>query len=141
MLKISNQVSIPDGEIQMSAIRSQGPGGQNVNKVASAIQLRFDIKASSLPVYYKQQLFALKDHRITLDGIIVIKAQTSRSQERNRADALARLQALIRRAAVMRKKRRPTRPTRGARERRLNEKTLHGHTKTLRRKNTVHESD
>ncbi|MBI2993529.1 MAG: aminoacyl-tRNA hydrolase [Gammaproteobacteria bacterium] len=134
MLKISNHVVIPDHEIRMSAIRSQGPGGQNVNKVSSAIELRFDIHASSLPLYYKQRLLALADRRINRDGIVVIKAQTSRSQERNRAQALERLQWLIRRAAVTRKKRQPTRPTRASRERRLNEKTRRGQTKRQRSK-------
>ena len=138
MLKISNQVTIPDAEIRMSAVRSQGPGGQNVNKVATAIQLRFDIKASSLPDYCKRRLLALKDHRINAEGIVVIKAQTSRSQERNRADALLRLQALMRRATVTRKKRRPTRPTLASRERRLEEKTRRARTKNMRRREAAH---
>ena len=139
MLKISNQVTIPDHEIRMSAIRAQGPGGQNVNKVSSAIELRFDIQASSLPLFYKQRLLALTDRRISRDGIIVIKAQTSRSQERNRQDALLRLQTLIRRATVTRKKRRPTRPTRASRERRLNEKIGRGRIKSMRRKDVEYD--
>ena len=139
MLKISNQVAIPDHEIRMNAIRSQGPGGQNVNKVASAIELRFDIQASSLPDFYKQRLLALKDRRVSQDGIVVIKAQTSRSQEQNRADALLRLQQLVRRAGVTHKKRRPTKPTRASRERRLNEKTGRGRIKSLRRKDVEYD--
>jgi ribosome-associated protein len=132
MLEISNQVSIPDAEIEWSAIRAQGSGGQNVNKVSSAIHLRFDIRASSLPDYYKEKLLALKDSRITREGVLIIKAQRFRSQDKNRDDALERLKALISEAMVEQKARRATKPTKGSKTRRLDSKTKRGQVKKLR---------
>ena len=133
-LIISSSVSIPDDELDFSAIRAQGAGGQNVNKVSSAIHLRFDIRASSLPEFYKERLLALADSRITKDGIIVIKAQQFRTQEKNRDDALARLKELILAATVVQKKRRPTKPSKSARIKRMDSKTKRGATKALRGK-------
>jgi ribosome-associated protein len=134
MLSISNYVTIPDSEIELQAIRAQGPGGQNVNKVSTAIHLRFDIANSSLPEFYKEELLKLNDHRITKDGVIVIKAQGSRSQEQNREEAYSRLQALVKSVAVVQKKRRPTRPTKGSKVRRVDGKTKRGQLKNLRTK-------
>lgn len=133
-LIISSSVSIPDDELDFSAIRAQGAGGQNVNKVSSAIHLRFDIRASSLPEFYKERLLALADSRITKDGIIVIKAQQFRTQEKNRDGALARLKELILAATVVHKKRRPTKPSKSARAKRVDSKTKRGATKALRGK-------
>ncbi len=133
MLPISSSVYIPDHEIEIHAIRSQGAGGQNVNKVSTAVHLRFDIHASSLPPSYKEALLHLNDHRISMDGVITIKAQQHRTQERNREDALHRLQMLIQRAVTPRKKRKATAPTRSSRERRIETKKRQGRLKMLRR--------
>lgn len=136
MLQISNTVFISEREIEISAIRSQGAGGQNVNKVASAIHLRFDIAASSLPDSYKQRLLKLNDGRITQQGVIIIKAQEYRSQEHNRESALRRLQELIKSAVVIPKKRKPSKPTRSSQRKRLDSKSKRGQIKASRGKVT-----
>ena len=134
MLRISHMVSIPDGEIDISAIRSQGAGGQNVNKVASAVHLRFDVRASSLPDFYKRRLLTLRDKRLTKDGVIVIKSQEHRSQERNKDEALGRLQQMVKAVAVLPKARRVTKPSKGAKRRRLENKAKRSQLKASRKK-------
>jgi len=134
MIYISNNVSIPDEQLEMSAIRAQGAGGQNVNKVSSAIHLRFDIKNSSLPDFYKERLLAKKDSRITKDGIIIIKAQQYRTQEKNKQDAIERLVELIKSVAKVVKARRATKPTKSSKAKRMDKKSQRGAVKSLRGK-------
>ena len=133
-MRISPDLNISDREIELRAVRSQGAGGQNVNKVSSAIHLRFDIAASSLPEKYKHRLLALQDHRINSQGVVVIKAQQYRTRERNRTDALERLCKLVQSVMTEPKKRIATRPSRAAKRKRLDEKTRRGQTKELRKK-------
>ncbi|HSH30879.1 MAG TPA: alternative ribosome rescue aminoacyl-tRNA hydrolase ArfB [Thiohalobacter sp.] len=133
-LQITPDLRLPEEEYEISAVRAQGAGGQNVNKLATAIHLRFDIPASSLPATCKQRLLARRDRRITRDGVLVIKAQAARTQERNRAQALERLRELIRSVLTPPKRRIPTKPSRSARQRRLEAKKRRGQDKALRRK-------
>jgi ribosome-associated protein len=132
MLPITQKTSIPFSEISFSAIRSQGAGGQNVNKVATAIHLRFDINASSLSLLFKERLLNLGDRRITKDGIVIIKAQQHRTQEQNKEDALNRLQSLIKSILLTPPKRKPTKPSRSAKRKRMDSKTKRGQIKALR---------
>ena len=134
MIVISRHVAIPDGELEITAIRAQGAGGQHVNKTSTAIHLRFDIRASSLPEYYKERLLAASHHLISSDGVIVIKAQEYRSQELNREAALARQVAVIKELTTVQKSRRPTRPTRASKERRLASKAQKSSVKAMRGK-------
>jgi len=132
MIRLSNTLVIPEHEIEFSAIRAQGAGGQHVNKTSSAVQLRFDVHRSHLPVEIKQQILGISDQRISSQGVIVIKAQTHRSQEKNRQEALARLKSLLDKALLRKKPRRPTRPSRSSVKKRLESKQQRGKVKNLR---------
>ena len=134
MLRISSNIVLPESEIELQSIRAQGSGGQKVNKTSSAVHLRFDIKASSLPEFYKQKLLALRDSRINKDGVLILKAQQYRTLEQNRQDALDRLLQLIKDAATVEKARRPTKPTRSSQRRRMDSKTKHSRLKQLRKR-------
>lgn len=133
-LFVNERISIPEQELEISAIRAQGPGGQNVNKVSSAVHLRFDVVASSLPDALKQRILDRGDHRLSNEGVIVIKAQQHRSQEKNRNDALQRLRDIILGATLTPKARKPTKPSRNARKKRMDSKTRRGQVKSLRGK-------
>jgi len=133
MLIINDKLQIPLSEVDWTAVRSGGPGGQHVNKVSSAVHLRFNIRASSLPEIYKERLLNLRDRRMTLDGVLIIKAQQYRSQIKNKEEALERLRVFIARALVIPKKRKATRPSKGSKEKRLSEKKKHGRLKAQRK--------
>ncbi|MBT8063054.1 MAG: aminoacyl-tRNA hydrolase [Xanthomonadales bacterium] len=134
MIKVNRNISIPEKEIELSAVRASGPGGQNVNKVASAIHLRFDVSNSSLPDYVKARILKLRDRRLSRDGVIIIKAQRYREQEKNRKDALHRLEGLVRKALQKKRKRLPTKPSRTAKRKRTDLKVRRGKVKKLRGK-------
>jgi ribosome-associated protein len=133
MLRLTSRITIADDEVEISATGAGGPGGQHVNKAATAVHLRFDIRASSLPERYKQRLLSMRDHRITSEGVVVIKAQQFRSRDKNERAALERLGELIEAATTVPKARRPTRPSARARARRTDAKTRRGRTKALRK--------
>ena len=132
MIQINENVSLSDNEVEIHALRAQGAGGQNVNKVSSAIHLRFDIKASSLPLFYKERLLAMKDSRVTKDGELIIKSQQSRTQAQNRETAIERLVEIIRSAIKTLPPRKPTKPTRSSQRKRLDSKTKHAQIKKAR---------
>ena len=134
MIAITQSISIPIEEVDLTAIRASGPGGQNVNKVSSAVHLRFNILQSSLPEFYQQRLMALRDQRITKEGIIIIKAQQYRSWDKNRAEAIQRLKLLLQSVATLPKARKATKPSRSSQRKRLDKKALHGQKKALRSK-------
>ncbi len=137
MITVGGKISIPLSEVDFVGIRASGPGGQNVNKVSSAVHLRFDIKKSSLSMLYQQRLIDLRDQRISKDGVIVIKAGRHRSQEKNRSEALQRLQILLRSATRTPKPRKATKPTRSSQQKRMNRKSQHGQKKVLRSKPAI----
>lgn len=134
MIRISNSVELSDAELELKAVRSGGPGGQHVNKVSTAIQLKFDIPQSSLPDFYKERLMAMNHHLITDEGTVVIKVSDHRSQEKNREEAMRKFVLLIRSATIQQKKRKATKPSRASKKRRLDSKKRRGEIKTMRRR-------